>query len=254
MADKDKDSGKDKSVPKPKEPPKPVQLGGESVVDRLLPHIKKIIIGAIVLAVAVMGFFQIRNCKQAGQERETEKLASVFELGDKGFAEPGKPPDPIKNPGFANTKERAEKLLAEIDAKGVDLGTAGPAMRASLLMDAGRTDEAIAAYQGCQAGQTIDATICREGLGIALETKAMAEKEPAARQKGLEDALAVFSRMQPADDGPRRAYAIYHQGRIQLLLGKKAEGKALLEKAKELSPPPDLSAEIERRLLSLGAA
>jgi hypothetical protein len=60
--------------------------------------------------------------------------------------------------------------------------------------------------------------------------------------------------MQPAEDGPRYAYGIFHQARIELQMGKKSEGKALLEKVKALSPPDDLRGEVERRLLELGAA
>jgi tetratricopeptide (TPR) repeat protein len=240
-----------KDVSKAAEPPKPVHIGGESLLDRLLPHIKKIIVGAIITAVVIMTLFQVRNCKRTNQERETEKLAIALEAGQKPIAEPGTPPDPVKNPGFANQKERAEKILAELAAQGA---SPGPAARASLLLDAGKLDEAIAEYRTCEKGSTIEAVLCREGLGIALETKAAAETDPAARQKGLEEALAVFVRMQPAEDGPRRAYAIYHQGRIHLMLGKRAEGKALFEKAKELTPPADLVQAIELRLLSLGAA
>ena len=65
-----------------------------------------------------------------------------------------------------------------------------------------------------------EGVLCREGLGIAVETKGLAETDPAARQKGLEEAHEWFVRMQPAEDGPRRAYSIYHQGRIKQLLGK----------------------------------
>ena len=44
-------------VSKPKEPPKPVQLGGESLLDRILPHIKKIAISTVILAVLISFFF-----------------------------------------------------------------------------------------------------------------------------------------------------------------------------------------------------
>ena len=65
------------------------------------------------------------------------------------------------------------------------------------------------------------------------------------------------------ETGPRYAYALYHQGRIQQTLGKTAEAKALYEKAKPLAdgveapshdPSADariLSAMIERRLTAM---
>lgn len=236
---------------KPAEPPKPVHIGGESLVDRLLPHVKKIVWVTIAIAIVVGGVFGYRACKHNKEAKETGKLAEVFVAGMKPVADPAEPPDPVKNPGFASEKERAEAMLAAAAGNGAKL----PAeLHASLLLDAGKHDEAIAEYKTCETGVTPEAVLCREGLGIAIETKALTEKDPAARQRGLEDALAVFVRMQPAEDGPRRAYAIYHQGRIQLALGKRTEGKTLLEKAKELKPPRDLIEQIERRLSGLGAA
>ncbi len=47
----------DPDVSKPAEPPKPVHIGGESIADRILPHLKKIVIGVIVLAVILSIFF-----------------------------------------------------------------------------------------------------------------------------------------------------------------------------------------------------
>ena len=49
-----------KPVSKPAEPPKPVQLGGESFLDRILPHMKKIIVGIIVLAAILIVIFPVR--------------------------------------------------------------------------------------------------------------------------------------------------------------------------------------------------
>ena len=95
--------------------------------------------------------------------------------------------------------------------------------------------------------------LAREGLGLALEMKAVAEKEPAARQKGLEEALAAFQAMQPDDKGPRHAFALYHQGRMLGLLGKRADAKATLEKAKEAGKDiAELPELIDERLASLG--
>jgi hypothetical protein len=237
---------------KPAGPPKPVHIGGESIADRLLPHIKKILVGVIVLAVVLSAAFGFRACKRTRQAAETQKVAGVFATGMKPVAEPGTPPDPVKNPGFANLAERAQAMLDEAARTGAELA---PEVKASLLLDAGKVDEAIAEYRRCESGLTIEAVLCREGLGIALETKATAETDSAARQKGLEEALEVFTRMQPVEDGPRRAYALYHQARLMgpRLLNKPAEAKALLEQAKQLSPPPDLVEMIDQRLAALGA-
>jgi tetratricopeptide (TPR) repeat protein len=243
----------DKDVSKPAEPPKPVQIGGESLLDRILPHIKKVIIGVVVIAVVISGFLGLRACQEGKKERETKRLATVMEIAKQPVASPGAPADP-KNPGFADEKTRAQRVLDEMLKQDTDL--AGPAYRAGLLVDADKIDEAIAEYKKCTSGSntSIDVVLCREGLAIAIETKAAAEKDAAARQKGLEDALAAFVSMQPAEDGPRRAYALYHQARLQLQLGKRNEAKSLFEKAKELTPPKELVDQIERRLANLGVS
>jgi hypothetical protein len=239
---------------KPKEfvPPKPVQLGGESLLDRIVPHIKKILSATVILSVLITFFFGYKACKRRGESKSTEKVAEVLEIANRPVKIPGFPMPP-NTPTFETDKERADKVLDEMTKQGTD--TPSVAFRASMLMDAGKTDEAIALYRGCQQGQTIENVLCREGLGIALETKAVGEKDATARQKLLEEALDAFLRMQPAEDGPRRAYALYHQGRIQAQIQKFPEAKALFEKVKAMTPPPprELIELVDRRLGSLGA-
>lgn len=238
--------------------PKPVQLGGESIVDRLMPYRKKIGI-AILLGFAVWGaiaiVFYVRNSKR---EKNTAKMAQVLEVAQRQVRPEGEPAptpdpnDPKKTPvTYASSKERAEAVLAELAKSGASVT---PTYRASLLMQAGKVDEAIAEYRKAQDGTSLDAVLAREGLGIALETKARAEKDAAARQKGLEEALAVFTNMQPDEKGPRRAYALYHQGRILGLLGKTAEATDMLKKAKEVSGDGPLASQIDDRLASLGSS
>jgi hypothetical protein len=240
-----------KDASKKFEPPKPVQLGGESLLDRVLPHVKKIATATVILAVLISFFFGYKACQRNQAVKETEKVTAVLGVAQRPVLPPGMPPDP-QNPAFASDKERSEKVLEEMAKQDTD--KTGPAFHASMLIDAGKLDEAIGVYRTCDSGTTIENVLCREGLGIALETKAVGEKDVAARQKLLEESLDAFLRMQPLDDGPRRAYALYHQGRINLIMGKKAEAKTLLEKVKGMSPPKELADLIERRLATIGAA
>jgi len=250
MADKD-------PVAKPKEPPKPVHIGGESLLDRILPHLKKIIVGIIVLAVVLTIIFAIRYFKERKQIAATEKLVPVMEVVDKPVMPAGEKPDPKAPPSFPGTKEKATAVLDTMTKQGTDTPT--PAFKASMLVDAGRLEEAIDVYKKCVAdtalAKQLDGVLCREGLGLAQEAKATAEKDPAARQKGYEEALATFQSMQPDEAGPRRAYALYHTARMQLLLGKKADAKASFEKAKEANKDLDreIADMIEKRLAALGA-
>lgn len=252
MADKKAEKTDPPAASTPQFDPKPVQLGGESLVDRILPHMKKIVLalvaGAVVLAV-IFFFVWLRERKMAA---ETDKLAAVLDVADRPVAPPA-PADPKapKPQGFATEQERAVAVLDALAKQGGE-AAAGATYRASLLVTAGRLDEAIAEYKKATGQPALDGVLAREGLGIALELKATKETDAAARQKGLEDALATFKTMQPLDDGPRRAYALYHQGRILALLGKTDDAKSAFNKAKELAKDsPELPELVDERLASL---
>jgi tetratricopeptide (TPR) repeat protein len=242
-----------KSVAKAAEPPKPVQIGGESLLDRIRPHIKKVLIGCTVAAVVLLIIFGIRSFQESRLESSTEKLSRVLDVAQHPIRGKDDKPDP-KNPSYVDAKERAQAVLDAIAKQGTD--AAGHAFRGGQLLDAGKLDEAVTEYRAGSTGATVEAVLCREGLGLALEAKASAEKESAARQKGLEEALAAFAAMQPDEAGPRRAYALYHQGRLQLLLGKRDDAKSLFEKAKLANKEADreIADLIEKRLASLGAS
>ncbi len=241
-------------VSKPRQPPKPVQIGGESLVDRILPHIKKIITAVIIIAVVLTVIFAIRWWKHRGQEQETEKLAEVLRLAQRPIAGPGAPKDD-KNPAFADPTDRAKALLDEISKQDAD--PPGHAYHGGVLLEAGQIDQAIEEYRRGQDAKGAEGVLAREGLGIALEAKAAAEKDAAARGKLLEEALAVFQRMQPDEAGLRRVYALYHQGRVQAALGKTAEAKALFDKANEMLAAErrhELRELLQKRLAALGGA
>lgn len=244
----------EKAAARPAEPPKPVHIGGESFVDRILPHIKKIVIGILIGAAVLVVIFTIRWFQERGEIGATEKVERVLDVAQRPLREPGATADP-KKPSFADTKERAAAVLDALAKQGTD--AAGHAFRGAQLLDAGKVDEAITEYRAGaavkEAGKEIEGVLCREGLGIALETKAAADKDAAVRQKGFEEALAAFVTMQPSETGPRRAYALYHQARLQLLLGKRTEAKALFEKAKLANKDDrEISNLIENRLAALG--
>jgi tetratricopeptide (TPR) repeat protein len=250
MADKKEDSKATAAAT-----PTPVHIGGETLADRIAPHIKKILIGVVVIAVIVTIVLAFRWRKHAQQEQQTAKLMTVLDVGHTPVG-----PMPMMIPGqepteqrFATSKERATSMLDAIAKAGTE-GTTS--FKAALLLDAGKTDEAIAAYRKGITAKGVDGVLAREGLGISLETKALAEADAAARQKLFEEALATFTSMQPDAQGPRRAYALYHyalyhQGRLQQRLGKRDEAKALFEKAKELGESTELPELIDRRLAQL---
>jgi tetratricopeptide (TPR) repeat protein len=235
--------------------PKPVNVGGESLIDRVYPYRKKI--GVFVL----MGFGVwaviaiVIHFRDSGREKKTDKLAAVLDVADRKVADPSAPPDPNglkdKDPTFATPQERANAVLDALVKQGTD--AAGPTYRASLLVQAGKLDEAITEYKKGEHLKGIDGVLAREGLGIAQEMKAANEKDPATQQKGLEESLATFATMQPDDKGPRYGYALYHQARLLGQLNKTADAKAMYEKAKEAAKDSsELAPLIEQRLATLG--
>lgn len=257
---------KKEDKPVPGITPKAVKLGDESLMDRIVPHIKKILVMVVLVAVAVSVILVIRWRGEVKKEHGTAKLLDVLEIARRpvGPEAPvlpdAKPPAKKPDPKFPTQKDRADAVLAALTSSGA---AATSSYKGSLLMDAGKIDEAIAEYRSGQGAPDVEGVLCREGLGIALETKAIGEKDAAARQRLLEEALATFVAMQPAEDGPRRAYALYHQGRIQQTLGKTADAKATFEKAKPLAAAAEpatqdpqtnamlLSSMIDRRLAAM---
>src|SRR5690348_6439270 len=89
--------------------PKSVQIGGESLLDRLLPHVKKIAVSIVVITVIVGVVVILRYFKQKGQAAETEKVAQVLDVSQRPVRAPEDKPDD-KNPSFASTKERSASV------------------------------------------------------------------------------------------------------------------------------------------------
>ncbi len=255
MAADDKDDDDDKA--KVGFDPKAVNVGGESLADRILPHVKKILVTFILVAVVISVVLIIRWRKNVKQERATAQLAQVLDTARKDVNAEAKPED---TDVFKSSHDRANAILDAMAKTGAEGSTS---YKGGVLLDAGKFDDAITTFRSGENKPGLEGVLCREGLGLALEAKASAEKDAATRQKGLEEALAVFTAMQPDEAGPRRAHALYHTGRIQQLLGKTAEAKASFEKAKPLaatvepaSPEPSinhyqLSQLIERRLSTM---
>jgi tetratricopeptide (TPR) repeat protein len=253
VADKDEEKAPAKGAEQPFDP-KPVQVGGESIVDRLLPHKKKILI-FLLSGFAIWGVIAIViHFRDKKRENNTEGLAAVLDVAARPVRPAGQPVDPnAKEPTFGDVKERAGAILSELSQHGGD--AAGPAFRASQLLTAGKIDDAIAEFRTGQKAPGLDGVLAREGLGLALEAKAQDTKDAAASQKLLEEALAAFTAMQPDEKGPLRAYALYHQGRLLVLLGKKGDAKAAFQKAKDLAKErdADLAELVDERIALLGA-
>lgn len=235
-----------------------VHIGGESILDRIIPHMKKIIVFAVAVTVILSVYFGMRWWKHRKQARSTDALARAMEIGEReiGMEMPildptAPPPDPAEKK-FPDHAARAAATAAAMSKAGQTRGAAS-LYEAQLLIQANKLDEALAIYRRISKGKSEDAAIAREGIGVALETKAGAAKDPAERQKLLEEALAAYRAIQTDDKGPRRDYALYHEARVLEALGKPAEAIAALKKLKEVTPDSQLEPLVEQHLATLGA-
>ena len=231
-----------------------VHVGGESLLDRLLPHAKKIglaLLGAALLVTAVVLF---RIYQHGKAERSTRRLTKALELAERPVKRDDDgvlPPQDPTEETFASEAERVQAVETAMKKIG-QTHDAVALVEAQSLLRAGKLDEALAIYRRRAKASGIDGLLAREGVGIVLEAQAAAaDKDPAAKQKLLEQALEAFRAIQPDDKGPRRDYSLYHEARVLEALGKPAEAKAALEKALAV-PDTSLEPVIRNRLSALG--
>jgi tetratricopeptide (TPR) repeat protein len=261
------EQGKKKSVSKPKataeEPaaplvnPAPVYVGGESLADRLMPHVKKILIGVGVLAVVVSVFFTIRYYARKKAETATDAVVlAVTEQRRRVEAPPEtapvEPPVEAAEQTYASRQERAEAALSALSkAKGAPReGVA--LLEADDQLEAGHLDEAENTYRKLSGKAGLEGALAREGLGFVAEARAQGSEGDKAG--ALQQALEAFRAVQTDDAGPRREYALYHEARVLAQLDKKDEARtafeAALDKAKEVGDPV-LEQLIDARLTQL---
>lgn len=235
----------------------PVHIGGDSIVDRLAPHIKKIGVALLALVVVLVAFFSIRIYKQGKQEKSTARLVKALELGEAEVLPPEIDLSAI--PGGKDKKTyptqaaRAADTLAALGGVGQARGAAA-LYEAGQYVQAGKLDEALAIYKRLSTSAGDDGVVAREGLGVVLEAQAAAAAaDPAKNKQLLEEALAAFRTMQPDDKGLRRDFALYHEARVLDALDQDGEAIAQYKKALEVAPDTSLKPQIENRLAVLGA-
>lgn len=237
----------------PAKGPTPVHIGGDSILDRLMPHVKKIAIGAGAIAVVLTGVFGFRWWRDRARGKTTTQLTRALDVAAREVEkpDPNAKPDPDKKPTFPTYQDRANAVVAELDRGAADVTSA--VYKGSLLLDAGKLDEAAAAFRSAAGRNDLQGVLAREGLGYVEEAKARAATDATQRQQHLEAALAAFRAVQPADTGLHKDHALYHEGRILEIMQKNDEAIAAYEKALEVAPESDLETEINNRLANLGA-
>ena len=236
--------------------PTPVYIGGESLADRIVPHVKKILTVVGVVAVVMSVFFLWRWWQHRKAEKATAALVIALDEAQAKVAapDPATPPDPDAPPetSYPTEQARAEAALAKLRQVEGDPRSGAALLEADLLFTAGQLDAAEALFRKLSGRAGVEGVAAREGVGFVSEARAQG-LEGEAKNAELGKALEAFRAAQPDEAGPRREYALYHEGRILAQLGKKDEARAALDKALEKAREvgSDLEAIIEMRLTQL---
>jgi hypothetical protein len=223
---------RDKNIPEQHDPNlgpvvTAVHIGGDSIVDRLLPHVKK-----IAAPPARWWWSSPRSSRGAGTSaarprRPPSRWSRALELGDRAVVAEPIPRTPSRR--TRPTRARPSADASRRDGQG-RARRAAPrrCTRPTSSWCAGKLDAGAGAFRKLGAGDGDDAVLAREGVGVALETQAAAATDPAAKQALLEQALVAFRAVQPDDKGLRRDYALFHEARVLEAMGKPAEAVAPL--------------------------
>lgn len=231
--------------------------------ERLKPHAVRIgfLVAGVAIVLIAYGIWSWHKDKKA-KEATTQfdaalRVAQARIIGPDDA--PDEPPAGEQPPSYPSVKARAEATLAELDKLGSEYGSTGVSkesvlLRANMLMDLGRYDEAATLYKDYASSGDVDELklVAREGIGYALEEKALATEDPGQRQTELEEALHAFEQMQTKEDGVRRDHALFHQARILSVMERTDEAIAMYRKVLEVEDTP-LKLEVENRLAELEA-
>ncbi len=230
--------------------------------DIIQPHIKKLVaVGVLaLLALSAWKFMDWRG-KEAAKSATTAYMGAmkIVEAPVIGTDDPPLPEGPVERLRFATEQERREASLAALAKMSghsdIPLASLAGPREAQILLDAGKYDEAMAAYQkfAKSSAPELLRMAALEGVAYCQEAKALANKDVGARQAGLETALQSFANLQPAAGGPMRDYSLYHQGRLLVAMGKIDEGKAKYRQVLSEEPDSSLKVTIESRLDNLDA-
>jgi len=242
--------------------------GVQHITEKLKPYAKQLLIGGtlvLIAVVAAIGYNMYRNKKAAAASELYGKALQLYDepvMSEeeatliKSLNLPNQQ-DFVTHPSVKARAEMALEILDELQSKYASTEAAQTVrlFHAGVLFDAERFDEAADMYSD-YAGSDAPAeqrAVAREGQAYALEAKALAAKDDAARKAGLEAALAVFKQVQPDVDGVLRDRSLYHQARVLQSLDRRDEAVALYNEVLDTIPTTALRRDINDRLATLDA-
>jgi tetratricopeptide (TPR) repeat protein len=251
--------------------------GMDRILGALKPHAARLVVFFGVILVTYAAFATWHWWQDQKDAAATEYYARALVIsqrpvksaadeedaaGEKGKKRPQVPPDPRSIPAeFASVGARSRAVLVALEELAAEygdteVGRQGLLLQGEALLDLGRHDDAAARYREYASGGGPEELVlsAREGIGYALEAKAVAQKDAKARQAGLEQALKAFQDMQPQGEGQRRDEALYHQARILEQLGRRDDARKTLQQILDQHQESPLKRDVETRLTALSAS
>jgi len=222
------------------------------VATALKPHTKSIAIGLGLVLIAGAGIATWDWMQKKAARGLTHEVGDVML---KRFAPvAGGEGEPVDSDGFASAEARSQAVAKAADAVGGKgkAGSLAKLVEADSWMRLGKFAEAEAAYRAFLAGSAPEGArvLAREGIGYAIEARALTAQDAKERQAGLDAALKAFEAMQPDVAGPGYKRALYHQGRMLAALDRRDDAIAKFRGILN-EDPGDLEEEIENRLATL---
>ncbi len=226
------------------------------------PHRFKILaaVGLVVVLLVSMtawSWWDARREQNATRGFQAALTAQSGRLVEATDAElPPMPGEDAEAPKFKSAEERSTATLAalekvEKDYGGTDVAKHTRLVKAGVLYDLGRYDDAAAIYRASLSSSGALKLVAREGLALSLEAKALAQKDSTARTSGLDAALAEYKQLQPDEKGYYRDVAVYHQARVLQLKGDKPGAVILYKQIVENMPSSSIVGQARERLALL---
>ncbi len=231
---------------------------GQGLLDKARTYGTPIAIAAAT-AVAIVGAVWAGSGYLSGKaEQATEtfgRAARIYEaelITDATTPPKNEEENPI--PHFKTDKERADATLAELDTLDKKFGSSEAArsaalLRAGVLFDQARYDEAEAAYKKFleKASDPPLRAAAQEGIGMTLESRGK-----------LDEALAAFKTLETSGQGTSKSGEYYHdraridQARVLARKGDRAKATEILKDLLgKLGPTSPLKDDVQSRIAML---
>ena len=258
-----KNKGKYKDKDKDQAPDEAVATWSMRLYQTLRPQALKILAVVAGVAVVLIGLSTWNWYRNRREARASGAFEAVMVVDRGEVVSEDQPPEPTPLPAdapprFKTYAERATAGLAKYEALEKDFGAAEVTghtliIKAGLLYDLGRYDEAGVAYRKFleQQPDEVLAFLAREGVGFSQEAKALAQADAKARASGLAEALKTWEALDPDEKGKHHDLALFHQARVQALLGDRKKAIGLYQQIMTKEPTSGLQEDVANRLAML---